>query len=477
MKIKLFFAFALFSILLISCREDNNPVENDEQIISTGFSDARVGEIFEENCTTSGCHGGTNPANGLSLETHGNLLLGSSSRKVGETSNGGGAVVVPYEPEKSLLYRMISGETTPVMPLGRNLLDAADVEIIKTWIEQGARDENDVVPELSGTDDVYVCSQNADYINVIDGELKNVLRTISTDFIAENDAPHMVKYSDGFIYATTIKSGKLLKINGSNFQIVTAVEGLGYPGMIQIDGSAGLAYVSRSSTAPGTYSTIYKIDINNMELLEEIVLPVEGIPHGIALTADGSKLYVANLTKNRVSVVNTSNGELITDVSLDSETDHQPMQAALSPDDKYLYISARGSGKLLVLDTDNMEVISSVGIGMGPMHIATSSDGSKIYLPAMMAGTVSVVDFDGSNWTKTNEISHPAMKMPHGCDITSDDRYLYVSCRNTEGMYSSPYPYADGTRPGLLFTIDLGTESVLKYQEIGAYGSGLTIRK
>lgn len=477
MKIKIFFALALFSILLISCREDNNPVDNEPQFTSTGFSDSRVGDIFKQNCTTSGCHAGTNPANGLSLETHGNLLLGSSLRKFGETSNGGGAVVIPYEPEKSLLYRMISGATTPTMPLGRNLLDAADVEIIKTWIEQGARDENNIVPPLSGVNDVYVCSQNADYISVVDGELKNVFRTISTDFLAENDAPHMVKYSDGFIYATTIKSGKLLKINGTNFQIVTAVEGLGYPGMIQIDSDSGLAYVSRSSTAPGSYSTIYKIDINNMNLLEEIVLPVEGIPHGIALTKDGSKLYVANLTKNRVSVVSTTNGVLLNDVSLDAEIDHQPMQAALSPDDKYLYISARGTGKLLVIDTNTMEVISSVGIGMGPMHIAVNSDGSKIYLPAMMTGTVNTVSFDASSWTKTNEITHPAMKMPHGCDITGDDKYLYVSCRNTEGMYSSPYPYADETKPGLLFTIDLTTEKVLKYQEIGAYGSGLTVRK
>ena len=35
----------------------------------------------------------------------------------------------------------------------------------------------------------------------------------------------------------------------------------------------------------------------------------------------------------------------------------------------------------------------------------------------------------------TNAISHPAFSMLHGCDITADDRYAYVSSRNLNGNY------------------------------------------
>jgi len=476
-KVKLVAVLMVTILVIVSCRDNNNPVDTEKTYTSVGFSDERVGKILETNCTTSGCHAGSNPANGLSLESHGNLMLGSSSRAYKETTNGGGAVVIPFRPEESLLYRMISGQTTPSMPMGRGILASGDIEIIKTWIENGARDENDVVPLPGEGYTVYACSQNADRINVVDGDLNNVIRIINTDFISENDAPHMVKYSDGYIYATTIKSGKLLKIRSDDFTIVTATEGLEYPGMIQINTSGTKAYVSRSSTAPGSYSSIYEINLADMKLIREIVLPVEGIPHGIALSHDDKTLYVANLTKNRISIVDAETGDLKNDISLSGSVDHQPMQTAISPDDKYLYISARGTGKLLVMDTGSLEIISEVAVGPGPMHLAIKSDGSKIYVPTMMNGKVNVVTFDGSEWTKTGEISHPAFMMPHGCDITPDDKFLYVSFRNTEGMYQPHYPNPLNPAPGLLAVIDLRNETVLKYTEIGAYGSGLTVKK
>lgn len=474
-KSNFLYLLILTGVILFGCSSEEDPTDGGGWMIPSGYSDEEVGAIFAENCAESGCHGAGNPENGLNMSDFTTLMKGSDSRSYAGTDNGGGAVVIPYHPEKSLLYRMISGQTVPSMPYNRPMLSSGEIETVRKWIEEGAKNVDNMVPPIDAGYRIFVCSQGADFVNVLDSKSKNIVRVVKTDFMAENDAPHMVKYHNGYIYVTTIKSGKFLKYDTSDYSLVGEVNGLEYPGMIIITSDGKRAFVSRSTSAPGAYSTIYHINLETMSMINEITLPVEGIPHAIDLTSDGRTLYVANLTKNRLSIVDAESGEFQEDILLSEDTDHQPMQAALSPDDKYLYISARGSGKLLVFDTQAKEIVSEVEVGGGPMHIAVNSTGSKIYVPTMMNGKVNIVSYSGNDWAKTGEISHPAFKMPHGCEISPDDKYLYISCRNTDGAYASPYPDPDNTMPGIIGIINLENNSVEKFSETGAYGAGVAV--
>jgi len=210
-----------------------------------------------------------------------------------------------------------------------------------------------------------------------------------------------------------------------------------------------------------------------MTVIKELLLPAPGVPHGIALTHDGLTLYVANLTLDRISIVDAVNDEFIDDIVLPQGT--EPMQASISPDGKYLYISARGTNKLLVIDTATKTVTAEVPVAAGPMHIAVSSDGNKIYIPSMMGNVVNIVTKNGSSWSKTKEISHAGFNMMQGADLTDDDKYLYVSSRNTDGLFKTQFAVTGEGPSGTIGIIDTQTEEVIKLIEIEEFGAGLTV--
>jgi hypothetical protein len=75
------------------------------------------------------CHSAEKRSGGLSLATYSDVLEGGRS----------GAAVKPGDSAASLLLRRVSGEVQPRMPLGSPPLGAAELAIIRAWIDDGAR--------------------------------------------------------------------------------------------------------------------------------------------------------------------------------------------------------------------------------------------------------------------------------------------------------------------------------------------------
>lgn len=453
--------------------EPTDPGSDPIDANNNGFETREVAEVFVNNCATSGCHAGSSPSSGLTLSTQSNLLLGSVNRSDGLIPNYGGDVAIPLRLDESLLYQFILGNVTPVAPHDAINLTQAQIDLVKIWLENGAKDNNGSLPFGNPSYRVYVCNQKSDKISVIDGDSKVVSAIIDVNLIATLDSPHMCKYRDGFLYNTLIGSGKFVKTSTSDYQIAGEVNGITKAGMIQISPDGTKAYVSRSSTSDPIFNTIFVINITNMTEINQILLPAFGVPHGIALTPDGTKLYVANLSEDRISIVDATTDEFVEDIVLSQGT--EPMQTTISPDGNYLYVSARGTSKMLVIDTATRSVIDEVGVSPGPMHISVTSDGNKIYVPSMMGNVVNVIIKNGTTWTKTNEISHPGFNMLHGSDLTTDDRYLYVSSRNTNDVFKPYFDVEGEGPPGTIGIIDTQTDQVIKLIEIEEHGAGLTI--
>jgi len=461
-------------VLLTAC-EDETVVPKDEDT-NNGFQTKEVADIFINNCATAGCHNSSAAASGLSLNEFSELIKGSSNRSGGTIPNYGGDVVVPFRLDESLLYQMLLKKVTPLSPHDGLTLTPDEINTIKEWIENGARDNNDQVAFSNPTYRTYVCNQNSDKISVIDGDSKVVSAIIDVGQPSALSAnPHMVKVQDGYLYATLIGAAKFLKINTNTYDIEDEVTGITKAGMILLHPNRTKAFVSRSSTSDPIFQSVYAIDISDMSIITEITFPLPGVPHGMALTPDGSKLYVANLTLSTIAIVDAIDNEYEDEIILGPGT--EPMQAMVSPDGNFLYVSARGTAKLMVFDTSTDTLTTEVSVDMMPMQLAITSDGNKIYVGSMMMNTVNVVEKSGNSWTRTKQISHPGFRMIHGCDITSDNKYVYVSSRNTDGMFD-PYFVVDGEGPpGTIGIIDTQTDEVVKLIEIEEFGSGLVVEK
>jgi YVTN family beta-propeller protein len=465
-------SFAFF--ILAGCNEsiiEDPPVDEKR-----GFETEAVAKVFTDNCATSGCHVGNNPAGSVSFSTYSDMLTGSTNRSNGLIPNYGGEVVIPYRLEESLLNQIIMGNVQPIVPHDAISLTQEEIETIQNWISSGAKNSNNEIPLKNPSYRVYVCNQNSDKISVIDGDLNIVSSIIDVNPIPTlANAPHMVKVRDGFIYQTLIGTGRLLKICTTDYETVGEATGIQKAGMIEISPDGKKAFVSRSSTSDPIYQSIYAVDLNSMSIITEIVMAAPGVPHGMALTPDGNKLYVANLTLDRISIINGITNEYgdYDDIVLPNGT--EPMQAKISPDGNYLYISARGTAKLLIIDTSTDSIVNEVDVDMMPMQIAITSDGNKIYVGSMMMHTVNVIQKTGNTWSMIKQIAHPGFNMLHGCDITGDNKYVYVSSRNTNGNFKPYFEVAGEGFPGTVGIIDTQTDEVIKLIEIEQFGSGLFV--
>ncbi len=88
--------------------------------------------IFTVRCAVAGCHTGTTASAGMRLDAgfaYDNLL-----NPTPPTS----PRVIPKDPARSLLVQRIEGTITPRMPLGRDPLPQAQIDLIKRWISEGA---------------------------------------------------------------------------------------------------------------------------------------------------------------------------------------------------------------------------------------------------------------------------------------------------------------------------------------------------
>jgi len=466
-------AAVLTSFLVTGCNENSTTAPPPDT--KNGFQTEAVAKIFAENCATSGCHISTSPAGSLSISNLSDLLRGSNNRSGANIPNYGGESIIPFRLEESLLYQILLRKVTPTSPHDLTSLTQAEIDTVKNWLMNGARDSHNNLPFQNPAYRVYVCNQNSDKISVIDGDLKVVSAIIDVDFIPTTDSPHMVKEAGDYLYATLIGSGKFLKIRKSDNTIVGEVNGITKAGMIQIHPNGLKAYVSRSSTSQPDFDQIVVVDIVNMQKIKDILLPAPGVPHGLAITPDGTKLYVGNLTLDRISIINAETDEYQDDIILMPQT--EPMQAGVSPDGKYLYISSRGFAQLLVYDTETDTLITQVPVSGMPMHITFTSDGNKIYVGSMMMHNVNVIEKNGNTWTKTKEITHPGFSMLHGCDITADDRYVYVSSRNTNNLFQPYFVVENEGPPGTIGIIDTQTDQVVKLIEIEEFGAGLVVEK
>ena len=132
----LLFIFSLLStVFIISC-EDNDKIANSDQdqdtiaIVDTvRFGDLTT--LFENRCYH--CHSEPEYSfYALNLDTYENTMLGSQH----------GPIVVPFEPEQSLLYTKCSGEHTEGERMPQDDLNFFDdkpekLQLIYDWIHFG----------------------------------------------------------------------------------------------------------------------------------------------------------------------------------------------------------------------------------------------------------------------------------------------------------------------------------------------------
>lgn len=501
LKIFLLTASLVFSaVFVVSCSKDE--IQAPAAVIdetNNGFETYGVAKIFAEKCAVPECHSAENPKNGLSLAYYSDMLKGSINRDEDTTGHNhtgggykiisgksgvyGGESVIPFNSEYSLLYNIINGKAGSNSIHSnslKNILTEAEVAELKTWIDHGAKNFQGINAYSNSLNNVYVCSQRSDQIFEINTENNLCSRIINVNYDVFNlDQPHNIQRRGNYLFVTLAATGKFLKIDTNTNTVVAMIEGLHVPGMIAISPDGKTAYVSKVSIALDLYNVIYKIDIETMQRLDDIILPESGLPYGITLSHDGKFVYAADIPNDQIAIIDVETNQFVDYIPLSPNESllNEPLNVYVSPDDKYLYVCCRKSSKFLVVDIQSRQIISELEIKTHPWQAAVSIDGSKIYIVSHHEPVITTVAKTGDSWSVADELTYNGFSNLLGADLSPDGKYLYVTCSNVEGGFSPFYSIPGRDMPSMVGVFDTQTNALVKIFDVGNEATGIVARE
>jgi YVTN family beta-propeller protein len=128
-------------------------------------------------------------------------------------------------------------------------------------------------------------------------------------------------------------------------------------------------------------SSVLVIDTANNTVTATI--PVGGEPFGVAVSSDGSKVYVTNINGDSVSVIDTATNTGIATIPVGD----YPEGVAVTPDGSKVFVANQLDGTVSVIATATNTVTATIPIGtfpfggfVSPLGVAVSPDGSKVYV-------------------------------------------------------------------------------------------------
>ena len=122
------FILFLFLILALSCKKVEDITGIDDELIlpEKNLSYSRhIQPLFDRRCAISGCHDDKTRASNLSLTSY-------------ENATARPGIIIPRDPENSVLVMRIEGRLQPRMPLNMAPLTQNQINGIKQWIREGA---------------------------------------------------------------------------------------------------------------------------------------------------------------------------------------------------------------------------------------------------------------------------------------------------------------------------------------------------
>jgi YVTN family beta-propeller protein len=193
-----------------------------------------------------------------------------------------------------------------------------------------------------------------------------------------------------------------------------------------------------ADTGNDTLAVIDTANLNddNYANPEETLINVGQDPEGVAVTPDGSQVWVTDTgpetgspSLGGITVVSANETNPAADtvqatVSLPTD----PRELAFSPSGRTAYVTT--SSGLLVINTATLQVVDTIpGLG-DPEDVAVSPDGRTLYVTNTIQGVVDVISAATNTVTGTIKVG----ELPWGLVLSSDGSTMYVADGNSDAI-------------------------------------------
>ncbi len=172
----------------------------------------------------------------------------------------------------------------------------------------------------------------------------------------------------------------------------------------------------------------------------------------LAVSSDGTKLYVTNEFANTIFIIDTQTNKVIATIPIEG-----PFRVVVNPSGTSVYVIKAADSSIAVINEESNTVIAAIPVGKDLQYGSASSDGSKVYV-ANDDGTVSVINTTTNIVTTTLNIPIKSRNALTGFAVSPDGSKTYEASQ----------PMAE---PGSLSVINATTSTVTAIIPLG-YGVG-----
>ena len=117
-------------------------------------------------------------------------------------------------------------------------------------------------------------------------------------------------------------------------------------------------------------------------------IKVDPKPHGLAISADGSRVYLSSDRTGNFQVVDARTGRITGTIPIGND----PNQMTLTRDGRFAYVPMRGESAIAVVQLDPLRLVKKLPAPAGPHDAYTSADGTRIYVGAQFGTGIVVID-------------------------------------------------------------------------------------
>jgi DNA-binding beta-propeller fold protein YncE len=191
------------------------------------------------------------------------------------------------------------------------------------------------------------------------------------------------------------------------------------------------------------------VEVDPITFKEIRRIKVDPHPHGLAASADGSKVYVASDRTGNFQIVDVRKGAVVAQIPIGSD----PNQMTLTKDGRFAYVPMRGEGKIAVVQLDPLKLVKKLPSPAGPHDAYTSADGSRIFVGAQYGNAISVID------PAKQDVLHtiPTADGVRPLEPSPDGKTMYVALSNLLGFV----------------VVDVAQRKVVKRVELGTLPEGM----
>lgn len=161
--------------------------------------------------------------------------------------------------------------------------------------------------------------------------------------------------------------------------------------------------------------TIFSVVVPNVAMAAGDYLS----PTAMVSSNEGETLYLAGATAKQVAVFDVETAKVIKTIDVPS----QPTGLALTRDGSHLYVTCGGpKGSVCLIDTRNARVLRTIPVGYAPTAPVLTPDEKHLYVCNLFDNDISVIRTEDGTVVK----KIPALREPIAAAITPDGAWLYV---------------------------------------------------